>query len=188
MRASWAAIAFFGLASTACPTQEAPIAPADAGSRTVYIETGADEKQILYNLIGRWYPQDEIKRLSDRSLTAREWCATEPAMIFIVPEKVEIHCSNGQVTSAAIASTKREKDGVVSIGLRSTEEKLKNLRILARGPAATITGNPCFEGAVEYARFPEYEIIARDMLGGQRCAQLAAEATEKGDLPSLNSP
>lgn len=147
----------------------------DAGPQTFYIETGADEKALLYNLVGRWYPDTEIKRLSDRSLTAAEWCEREPAHIFVVPEKIEVRCAKGAAISAAVSMTKREKD-IIAVTLRSAQEaKLKQLRFNVRGPTATISGSPCDEGPTEYARFPEYEILAREILGGQRCAQVAHE-------------
>jgi hypothetical protein len=155
---------------------------AGANQTAFYIDTGADEKAMLYNLVGRWYPQEEITRLSDRSLTAKEWCEHEPALIFVMPDKVEVRCHKGPLMSAAISETKQEKGGITAITLRSTQDaKLKQLRIHATGPKATISGSPCFEDAVEYARFPEFEILTREILGGQRCAQLAADELEKAD-------
>ena len=38
----------------------------DAGANpqtSFFVDTGADEKQLLYNLVGRWYPADEIAPL-----------------------------------------------------------------------------------------------------------------------------
>lgn len=176
MRIGYATLLLLGL--TACFSESKS---EDAGAVTSFhVDIGADEKQLLNNLVGRWYPRDEVTRLSDRSLTAKEWCEREPATIFVVPEKVEVRCAKGTLFSAAIAGTKREKDGVIAITLRSREDgKLKQLRVHAEGPNATISGSPCFEGAVEYARFPEYEILTRDILGGQRCAQLAADDGDK---------
>jgi hypothetical protein len=169
-------VLFMSFALSACGVLGGGSASSDAGTpQTFYVDTGADEKSLLYNLVGRWYPNTEIKRMSDRTLTAKEWCEREPAHIFVIPEKIEVRCTKGPIISATTSSTKREKD-VILVTLRSAQDaKLKQLRFQVRGPTATIDGSPCDEGPTEYARFPEYEILSREILGSQRCAQLAHE-------------
>src|SRR5205807_8970447 len=84
----------------------------------------------------------------------------------------------GAEISAAIARTQREKGGKISLVLRAKESSpLRQLRFEARGPRATISGSPCFDQPTEYARFPEYEIFSREILGGRRCAQVMKPET-----------
>lgn len=163
------------IVSTGCTA--GVLSPQDAGApASFFIETGADQKALLYNLVGRWYPEDEIKRFSDRTLTAAQWCEREPSTIFLAPEKVEVRCTKGSVDEATIAKVSRESDGTITIRLRTKEDSnMRELRVLARGPKATITGSPCASGPVEYGRFPEYEILSREILGNRRCAQLTTE-------------
>ena len=58
---------------SACPG-EPPPEPADAGFSPFVLPTSADERSNVFPLIGRWYPVDEVKRLSDRTLTPEVWC------------------------------------------------------------------------------------------------------------------
>jgi hypothetical protein len=182
-------LASFALA-TACPGG-AGKEPADAGEVTsFYVDTGADEKALLYNLVGRWYPQEEITRLSDRTLTPEQWCEREPQLIFVYPDSVQVRCKQGSELTAMIAQARREKDGRISLVLRAKEDSpLRQLTFEERGPKATVSGSPCSEGKpVEYGRFPEYEILTRDILGGRRCAQItkpepAAPPTETPEAP-----
>jgi hypothetical protein len=140
-----------------------------------YVDTAADGKALLYNLIGRWYPEAEIKRLSDRTLTPEQWCAREPTMVFLIPESVQIRCTKGPEMSAMIAIAQQTKDGKIAVTMRAKEDSpLKQLVFDVRGPKATISGNPCFDGKpITYGRFPEFEILSREILGGRRCAQFA---------------
>jgi hypothetical protein len=91
-----------------------------------------------------------------------------------------VRCAKGAELNAMIAGAHQETDGRITLNMRAKEDSpLKQLSFQARGPKASITGNPCFEGqVVEYARFPEYEILSREILGGRRCAQLARAAQE----------
>jgi hypothetical protein len=125
-------------------------------------------------LVGRWWPDQEIARLSDRTLTPDQWCEREPSMIFVNADWVQVRCDKGPEMSAMIAKAHREKDGTVTLLMRAKEDSpLRQLGFLATGPKAEITGSPCFEGkAAKHARFPEYEILSREILGGRRCAQL----------------
>src|SRR5438128_11152969 len=75
----------------------------DAEVTSFYVDTAADDKALLYNLIGRWYPADEIKRLSDRTLTPEQWCAREPMVIFVYPEMIQVQCASGPEQAAMIA-------------------------------------------------------------------------------------
>lgn len=152
--------------------------PADAGEVTSYYVDVADDKTLLYNLVGRWYPGEEIARFSDKTLTAEQWCEREPAVVFVMPESVQIRCQQGAPQSAMIARVQRDKDGKITLTMRAKEDSaLKQLHFETRGSRATISGNPCFDGKpVAYGRFPEYEIWSREILGGRRCAQVARAA------------
>lgn len=147
----------------------------DAGPESTgfFVDTGAGDKSLVYNLVGRWYPEEEIKRLSDRTLTPEQWCEREPGTVFIMPDRVEVRCNRGTLHAAAIAEIKRDKAGLITLGMRAPEgSPLRALTFDARGPNATIAGNPCLEGPIAYGRFPEYEILTRQILGGRRCAQV----------------
>lgn len=151
------------------------VSPPDAGEvTTFFVDTAADDKALLYNLVGRWYPEEEIKRLSDRTLTAEQWCEREPSIVFVVPDMVTVRCGKDTEYTGMIASARREKDGTIQIVMRAKEDSpLKSVTFHARGAKATISGSPCFEGKpVEYARFPEYEILSREILAGRRCPQV----------------
>src|SRR5262249_14857524 len=138
-----------------------------------YVDTGADEKTLLYNLIGRWYPDQEIKRLSDRTLTPEQWCEREPTMIFVYPDSLQVRCDKGAEMGAMIAGAERDKSGKITLQMRAKEgSPLRQLVFDPHGPRATVSGNPCFDKPTEYARFPEYEILSREILGGRRCPQL----------------
>src|SRR5205823_1276617 len=115
----------------------------DAGEVTsFYVDTAADEKALLYNLVGRWYPEQEIKRLSDRTLTPEQWCDREPSMIFVIPENVIVRCGKGSELTAMIAQVKTEKGGKITLNMRAAEDSpLKTLSFDLRGPRATIGGS-----------------------------------------------
>jgi hypothetical protein len=168
------------LVAAGCDSAKTAGTAADAGEITsFYVDTSADDKALIYNLVGRWYPQDEITRLSDRTLTPEQWCEREPTVLFVYPEKVEVRCAKGTLHAAMIAQAKRDKDGKITLTMRAKEDSpLKQISIQAKGPRATIEGSPCFEAATEHARFPEYEILSREILGGRRCAQVAQVTQE----------
>ncbi|MCK6552771.1 hypothetical protein L6R52_43510 [Myxococcota bacterium] len=130
---------------------------------------------VIYDLVGRWYPEAEIARLSDRTLTPEEWCRREPSMIFVVPEKVTVACDDGAPISAMVAVARRPAGDRVEVALRAKPgSPLTKLTFDVDGTRATITGSPCDRGAsARYARFPRYELLGREILGGRRCAELA---------------
>jgi hypothetical protein len=159
-------------------TQGSGDAESDGGLSPYTITTAVDDKSKLYNLIGRWYPEPEVKRLSDVTLTPEEWCKREPMLINILPDQVEVRCENGNELSAGIALVKTStQPGEITLLLRSPKESpLRHLRFEeVRGPRAMIVGSPCYSGrATQHLRFPEYEILTRQILGGRRCSQLGA--------------
>jgi hypothetical protein len=151
--------------------------PPDGGLRPYTINPTVDDKSKLYSLIGRWYPTDEVKRLSDVTLTPEEWCKREPTVLTVMPDQVESQCEKGEY-SAGIAVVKTStQPGEIALVLRSPKDSpFRQIRFAeVRGPKAIITGNPCFGGAATpHQRFPEYEILTRQILGGRRCSQLTA--------------
>lgn len=167
--------------STSCQAVSGWTSEPDAGDvTTFYIDTVADDKQVIYNLVGRWYPEEEVRRLSDRTLTPEQWCQREPSMIFVNPDSVTVRCEKGPEQTAMIATAQRHKDGKIVIAMRAKEDsKMRQLTFTARGPQATIAGSPCVEGQqAEFKRFPEYEILGREILGGRRCAQIIRPGVE----------
>lgn len=160
----------------------------DTGLSPNFVGGQVDDKSKLYNLIGRWYPASEVTRLRDETLTPLEWCAQEPVKLNVMPDSVEVRCGRGAVHSAAIARVKTStQPGEITLLLRvSKDAPMKQLRFQeVRGPTAIISGLPCWGGkATPHQRFPEYEILTRQILGGRRCSQLeAAAAAAAGDTP-----
>lgn len=143
-----------------------------------------DSKALIYNLIGRFFPKKEIERLDDDSMTPEAWCRRDPSVIRVMLDEVEVQCDDGSPYSAAIARVIRHESGGIQIVLRAAEDApLKALLFEdVIGSSARITGSPCFEGkAAEHARFPKIETLRRQILGGQRCAQIR-------DRPNLDEP
>jgi hypothetical protein len=169
----WAPLAALFLAACTQPGGETE---ADGGPTPYTITTAVDDKSKLYNLIGRWYPEGEVKRLSDVTLTPEEWCKREPMLINVLTDQVEARCENGTEFSAGIALVKTStRPGEITLLLRSPKDSLlRSLRFQeVRGPNAVIAGSPCFAGRPSpHQRFPEYEILTRQILGGRRCSQL----------------
>ncbi|GEM_PF-3065451 len=148
------------------------------------VSADGDSKALMYNLIGRFFPTEEIKRLDDDSMTPQAWCNRDPSMIRVLLDEVEVQCNEGEQMSAAIARVTRHESGGIQIVLRASEEApLKSLLFeKVIGSNAQITGSPCFAGKpTAHARFPKIETLRRQILGGQRCAQIR-------DRPSLDLP
>lgn len=157
----------------------------DAGLSPFYLSSIEYEKARLYNLVGRWYPESEIDRLRDPTLTPEEWCAREPVRIFIHQDHVEVFCAKEPPKRASIARVQTStQPGELTLLLRASKDApLRQLRFQTRGPTAIIAGNPCLGGrATMHRRFPEYEILTRQILGGRRCSQVIEG--EPGDAPT----
>lgn len=161
---------------SACPG-EPPPEPADAGFSPFVLPTSADERSNVFPLIGRWYPVDEVKRLSDRTLTPEVWCEREPSKLTVSQDEAAIQCDTGPPLKAGIASVRSSTvAGELVMDFRVAKDfPMKMLRFSdRRGPSALIQGVPCHNGvATRYQRFPEYEILTRQILSGRRCSQLA---------------
>ena len=136
----------------------------------------ADSKALMYNLIGRWFPEAEIRRLDDDSMTPEAWCARPPSHVMVHLDEVEVQCDEGLPYSAAIARVERHESGGIQVVLRAAEDaKLKSLLFEdVIGTGARLSGSPCVEGgkATAHARFPKIEILRRQILSGRRCAQI----------------
>lgn len=135
----------------------------------------ASSKALMYNLIGRWFPEAEIRRLDDDSMTPEAWCAREPSHVMVHLDEVEVRCDEGPAYSAAIARVERHEGGGIQVVLRAAEDaKLKSLVFEdVIGTGARISGSPCTKDkAANHARFPKIEILRRQILGGRRCAQI----------------
>lgn len=155
--------------------ESAPEAPEDAGLSPFYLSSIEYEKARLYNLVGRWYPEAEIDRLRDPTLTPEEWCAREPIRIFIHQDHVEVFCEREPPKRAAIARVKTSSQaGDLTLLLRASKESpLRELRFETNGPSAIVSGSPCHGGKpTMHRRFPEYEILSRQILAGRRCSQV----------------
>ncbi len=147
------------------------------------IRVEGDDKVLIYNLVGRWFPEEEIKRLDDDSITPEVWCAREPTRLLVQLDTVEVQCDSGAPVGLPIARVERQADGVHLI-LRAKEgSDFKNLVFQqATGTKAVIGGSPCFPGkSVTYARFPRYELLQRQILSGRRCTQIKRD--EEAALP-----
>lgn len=158
----------------ACPQAETePTAPPQADAPFV-TTAQVDDKAKLYNLIGRWYPSQEVARLKDDTLTPEEWCKRPPVRVNVLADSIEVQCSLTEVHTAPLARVRTSTAGDVILSLRvSKESTLRQLRFeQVQGPRARLVGSPCpgFE-AGPYERFPEYEIITRQILSGRRCTQ-----------------
>lgn len=139
-----------------------------------------DSKALIYNLIGRWFPEGEIDRLDDDSMTPEAWCARDPTHIRVHLDEVVVQCDSGEPYSAAIARVARhEPSGGIELVLRAAEDAALKTLVFeeVKGTQAKVAGSPCFEGEVaEHARFPKIEVLRRQILGGQRCTQVRDRA------------
>lgn len=152
-----------------------PSESADAGLSPFYLSSIEYEKARLYNLVGRWYPESEIDRLRDPTLTPEEWCAREPVRISIHQDRVEVFCEKEAPKRAAIARVQTStRPGELTLLLRASKDSpLRQLRFEVQGPSARVTGSPCNKGQTTmHRRFPEFEILTRQILGGRRCSQV----------------
>lgn len=152
------------------------------------VNTGPDTKALIYNLIGRWYPVEEIARLDDDSMTPEAFCAREPSMLTVLLDDVEIQCDQGASVSVAIARVERSAEGGIHLAMRAKEEELKHITFKkVLGSTAVIAGSPCYGGKDhDYARFPKYEVLQRQILGGRRCAQIIKDSARI--LPKPEDP
>ncbi len=176
-----------GASTWAC--ESGPVEPPDSGVSPFYLSSMEHEKARLYNLVGRWYPESEIERLRDPTLTPEMWCAREPVRLFVHQDRVEVYCENEAPKRASIARVKTSsKAGDLTLLLRASKESsLRELRFETDGPSAVISGNPCFGGKpTMHRRFPEFEILTRQILAGRRCSQVIDGAT--GVTPLDESP
>src|SRR5262245_29776572 len=149
------------------------------------VNTGTDKKALIYNLIGRWFPEAEIQRLDDDSMTPEQWCAREPARIEIFLDDVEVFCIDGTRYASPIARVDRTDEGVVLVMRAPEDSRLKSLtfgEVLSRSedknrPKAKVLGSPCNTSTLPeaYARFPRLEILERQILDGKQCAQIRAK-------------
>lgn len=163
-----------------CCAEEPPDAAGAPSSSPVIVNAQVDDKSKLYGLLGRWYPVREVQRLRDETLTAHDWCKKPPMRLTLLPDAVEVVCEKGESYSAPLARVRTSTAGEIVLSLRvSKDATMRQLRFQnVRGTKANITGSPCFEGEEEpHERFPDYEIMTRQILGGKRCSQIdAAEA------------
>lgn len=143
---------------------------------TINVET--DSKALIYNLIGRWFPEAEIKRLDDDSMTPESWCAREPSHLLVELDQVSVQCDQGLPQEAAIARVERNAGGIQLVLRAKEDAQLKTLNFTkAVGTEVLVAGSPCDDGQPQrYARFHRYETLERQILGGKRCAQINHQA------------
>ena len=175
-RSGMRSVGLVALALVACsgdvPEPGAPI----PGAAPVVTNARVDDKSKLYNLIGRWYPASEVQRLTDETLTPDEWCAKPPQRLMVLPDSIEVHCSETEIYTAPLASVRTSTlAGEVILSLRvGKDAAMRQIRFdQINGPKARVTGSPCQGGAqTDYERFPEYEVLTRQILNGRRCSQI----------------
>jgi len=173
---SWrGALALGAVILAGCPESEAELP--DVGPSPFIFSAGGQEKSRIFPLIGRWYPLSEVKRLSDPTLTAVEWCNRKPAIVKIELDQIHVRCVQGGIQSAGIARVRTSSvPGEVVLDLRAAKDS--HLRLLRfrelRGPTARLLGSPCVPGgaATPHQRFPDYEVLTREILNGRRCTQI----------------
>lgn len=143
---------------------------------TINVET--DTKALIYNLIGRWFPEAEIKRLDDDSMTPVTWCAREPTHVLVELDQVTVQCDQGLAQEAAIARVERASGGIQLVLRAKEDAQLKSLVFTkAVGTSVEIAGSPCDDGQGHaYARFHRFETLERQILSGKRCAQINNQA------------
>ncbi len=171
----------FVLLATGCPGGAPGSMDASVYDYTK-INPGSDKKAVIYNLIGRWFPEAEIKRLDNDSMTPEQWCARELARIEIFLDSVEVYCQDGSHFDSPIARVDRSDQGIVLIMRASEDAPLKSLTftdVISRSeekyrPKAIVLGSPCVDpGKTEaYARFPKVETLQRQLLDGRQCSQV----------------
>lgn len=138
---------------------------------------GGDAKSLVNNLIGRWYPEAEIKRLDDDTMVPEEWCKRPPTVLQIWSDEVKVQCDGGDPISAPIARVQQSKAGGIDLVLRAKEDAAMRVVhfVEVKGPKSVIEGTPCFKTATKYARFPKFETLQRSILAGKRCSQVILE-------------
>jgi hypothetical protein len=175
LRSSPALALLAALGLTGCP-EEPSAGPPDSGVPSFGFIDLSDDKTKIFPLVGRWYPLEEAKRLSNPALTPEEWCQRAPLRIDVGTDEASVQCESGPPITAGIASvtTSSAGEGLVITFRVAKDFPLRQLRFAERiGPRAMIGGNPCDKGeTVQYTRFPEYEILTRQVLNGRRCSQI----------------
>lgn len=142
-------------------------------------EVQGGPKAMIYNLVGRWYPIEEVKRLEKLGITPADWCKRPISKLELTMDEVALQCDQGGVQRAVVAQVGPGSMGGVQLKLRaSTDSKLNQVLFKtvvggANGTEATIEGLPCYGGKLHvYVRFPRYEILRRQVLGGRSCEQV----------------
>ena len=165
---------FIAVLFVACSEQEEQQqVRADSGVVTFNYQDTENDKAMIFPLIGRWYPVHEVRRLSDRTLTAEEWCSRPAERILVEMEKARVQCEKGTeyVASVADVKTTTVPDQFV-ISFRSTKDAPLRQLVFSNvmGVAAEISKSPCYEGKpVAFQRFPEFDVIRRKVVEGRPC-------------------
>lgn len=146
-------------------------------------EVQGGPKAMIYNLVGRWYPVEEVKRLEKLGITPADWCKRPISRLELTMDSVELQCDSGVIERAVVANIGPAQGGGIDLKLRaSSDAQLNELTFKtvvgsARGTEATILGLPCYGGKLHvYARFPRYEVLRRQVLGGRSCDQIGQAA------------
>lgn len=136
-----------------------------------------DQKGLINNLIGRWYPDAEIQRLDDDTMVPEAWCARAPSKVQVRIDEVSVQCDDGDPHVAPIARVQSSESGGIELILRARDDAImKRIHFIeVMGPTAKIEGTPCSDKPMSYARFPKFETLQRSILGNKRCSQVMAE-------------
>ena len=142
-----------------------------------------DAKTLVYNLIGRWFPTEEIVRLDNDTMTPEAWCAREPTHVEILLSGARVQCDSGPRLETAIARVDRHHaSGGIQLVLRPIDGSDLRTLVFERvvGTTAVIQGSPCFDmRATQYERFPRIETLRRQILGSQRCERLRGVLSDR---------
>lgn len=164
--------------STGCP-KEADVEMILDASVPDYTQLppNTDQKGLINNLIGRWYPETEILRLDDDTMVPEAWCARPPTKVQVKTDELIVQCDSGDAHIAPIARVEKSKSGGINLILRAREDAImRQIHFIeVMGSTAKIEGTPCSDKPIAYARFPKFETLQRQIIGGKRCAQVIAE-------------
>ena len=161
--------------------EEKPITPVriDSGIITFEYEADDDDKSNVFPLVGRWYPVHEVKRLSDRKLTAEELCERPPERITIELDRARVQCATGTEYIATISEVRTSSiPNHYTVSFRAGKDAVLRSLVFApvMGTGAQIRETPCSPGkSVAYQRFPEYDVLRRKIIEGRPCSLVTGD-------------
>jgi hypothetical protein len=165
---------------SACEEEKssAPVS-VDSGIIAYNYQDTEDDKSPIFPLVGRWYPVDEVKRLSDRGLTAEEWCSRPAEKITIEIDKARVQCDKGTEYVASIAEVKTSSvPDTFIVSFRTAKDAPLRRLVFSQvlGIVAQVSESPCSpKESVVYQRFPEYDVLRRKIVEGRPCSLVTGD-------------